>query len=65
MECLVYWNVEDVEKMTKAMKAVSDADVHVVDEAFLDDVATATDIAQAIMKHAISSWGSDVRFFAM
>jgi len=46
--------------MGKAMKQAQSADVHIVDEGFLDD-APKGGIAALVVSHSIASWGSDVR----
>jgi len=51
----------EVDKLGKAMKQAKAADVHVVDEGFLDDVGKSTASAsQLIVQHSIADWGSDV-----
>ena len=43
------------------MKQAKAADVHVVDEEFLDDIGkTPTSVIRLIVQHSIASWGSDV-----
>jgi len=43
------------------MKQAKAADVHVVDEGFLDDVGTSpASVPQLIVQHSIADWGSDV-----
>jgi len=45
------------------MKQAKAADVHVVDEGFLDDVGKSpTSVSQLIVQHSIAAWGSDVSF---
>jgi len=45
------------------MKQAKAADVHVVDEGFLDDVGKSpASVAQLIIQHSIAAWGSDVSF---
>ncbi|ESO88129.1 hypothetical protein LOTGIDRAFT_206927 [Lottia gigantea] len=48
----------DVAKKSKNVKEAEKADVHVVDEEFLDNLKSDTVVAN-ILKHALSSWGSD------
>ena len=51
----------EVDKLGKAIKQAKAADVHVVDEGFLDDVGKSpTSVPQLIVQHSIVAWGSDV-----
>jgi len=51
----------EVDKLGKAMKQAKAADVHVVDEGFLDDVGKSpAAVTQLIVQHSIAPWGSDV-----
>ena len=53
--------VVEVDKLGKAMKQAKAADVHVVDDGFLDDVGKSpASVAQLIVEHSIAAWGSDV-----
>jgi len=53
--------VAEVDKLGKAMKQAKAADVHVVDDGFLDDVGKSpASVAQLIVEHSIAEWGSDV-----
>ena len=51
----------EVDKLSKAMKQAKAADIHVVDEEFLDDVGKSPkSVPQLIVQHSIATWGSDV-----
>ncbi len=50
---------DEVEKKSKHIKDAEKADVHVVDELFLEEVKKGG-AALMIQKHSIASWGSDV-----
>lgn len=50
-----------MDKLGKAMKQAKIADVHVVDEGFLDDIGKSpAAVVQLIVQHSIATWGSDV-----
>jgi len=51
--------VDEVKKKSKQIAEAEDADVHVVDEGFLDKV-TRGGAALLITSHSIAPWGSDV-----
>ena len=55
-------NSAEVTKMSKQIKEAEKADVHVVDEAFLDGVAKGG-AALLITQHSIAGWGSDVSVY--
>ena len=51
----------EVDKLGKVMKQAKAADVHVVDEEFLNDVGKSpAAVTQLIVQHSIATWGSDV-----
>lgn len=50
---------DEVAKKSKSVKEAEKADVHVVDEEFLDKVQKGG-AALLIVQHSIASWGSDV-----
>ena len=55
-------NAEQVDKMNKKVQEAKDFDVHVVDEAFINDLSTENvNIEELILKHNIGSWGSDLK----
>ena len=56
--------IDEVEKKSKAIKEAEAADVHVVDEEFLDKVQKGG-AALLISQHSIASWGSDVSLHFM
>jgi len=51
----------EVDKLGKVMKQAKAADIHIVDEGFLDDVGKSpASVSQLITQHSIAAWGSDV-----
>ncbi len=49
----------EVEKKSKGIKNAKKADVHVVDEGFLEDVKKG-EVPKQIKEHSICDWGSEV-----
>ena len=48
--------------MSKKVQEAKEFDVHVVDEAFINDLGTENvNIEELIMKHNIGKWGSDLK----
>ena len=51
----------EVDKLGKVMKQAKAADIHIVDEGFLDNVGKSpASVSQLITQHSIAAWGSDV-----
>ena len=51
----------EVDKLGKVMKLAKAADIHIVDEGFLDNVGKSpASVSQLITQHSIAAWGSDV-----
>ena len=60
---LLYF-IEEVAKKSKVIADAEKADVHVIDEGFLEAVKRGG-AALLISSHSIASWGSDVSYFVM
>ncbi|XP_006897812.1 PREDICTED: poly [ADP-ribose] polymerase 1 [Elephantulus edwardii] len=52
---------KEVEKMTKKMEEVREANVRVVSEDFLDDVGTGKNLQELLSVHTLSPWGAEVK----
>ena len=50
----------EVDKMSKAMKEVKEADIQVVPEEFLDKAKDSSTVAELIKSLNLASWGGDV-----
>ena len=60
-QVLLYF-IEEVAKKSKVISDAEKADVHVIDEGFLEAVKRGG-AALLISSHSIASWGSDVSYF--
>ena len=60
-QVLLYF-IEEVAKKSKVIADAEKADVHVIDEGFLEAVKRGG-AALLISSHSIASWGSDVSYF--
>ena len=56
--------IEEVAKKSKVISDAEKADVHVIDEGFLEAVKRGG-AALLISSHSIASWGSDVSYFVI
>ena len=55
-----FWVSAEVDKMSKAMKEVKEADIQVVPEEFLDKAKDGSTVAKLIKSLNLASWGGDV-----